>query len=86
MTENVLSMICNSNYNLHRFSLICSEKTLITRLQNDLDNGVRQNVSWNHVLSTRTNFEKMDTIKIDVNDVKPEQVVDTIYNIIYPAL
>jgi len=86
MIDNVLSLLKNTQYNLYKFSLICSERTLITRLQKDIDNGVRKNVSWNHALSTRPNFEKMDTTKIDVNDVKPEQVADTIYKTIYPAV
>ena len=85
MTDNVLSMIKNTNYNLFKFTLICSETTLISRLQKDIDDGIRKNVSWNHALATRQNFDKMNTIKIDVNDITPEQAADTIYNIIYSA-
>ena len=86
MTENVLSMLKNTQYNLHKFTLICSESTLISRLQKDIDSGVRKNVSWEHALQTRPNFENMDKSgykKIVTDDVTPEQVVDTIYNIIY---
>ena len=80
LTDNILSMINNTDYNLHRFSLVCSEITLRSRLQKDIDDGVRKNVSWNHALSTRPNFDEMDTIKIDVNDITPEQAAYTIYN------
>ena len=78
-------MIKNTDYNLHRFSLVCSENTLRARLQKDIDDGVRKDVSWNHALSTRPNFDKMDTIKIDVNDITPEQAAHTICSFIYPA-
>jgi hypothetical protein len=86
MTKNVLSMIKNAEYHLREFTLICSEGTLISRLQKDIDDGVRKNVSWDHARSTRPNFEQMDTIKIDVNDITPGQAADTIYNMIYPAV
>ena len=79
MTENVLSMLKETQYNLTRFSLLCSESALISRLQKDVDNGVRKNVSWDHALQTRTNFDSMDTIKIDVNNITAEQAADIIY-------
>ena len=84
MTAHVLSMIKNADYSLHRFSLVCSESVLIERLQKDVDAGVRKNVSWNHALETRPNFDKMDTIKIEVDDMTPERAADTIYNVICP--
>ena len=86
MTENVLSMLENNNYVLHKFSLICSENTLTSRLQKDIDSGVRKNVAWDHALSTRPNFDKMDTIKIDTNDITAEQAANKIYGIIHHAV
>jgi hypothetical protein len=85
MTENVLSMLKNTEYKLHRFSLICSEITLISRLQNDVENGVRKNISWDHALQTRPYFEKMDTIKIVTDNITAEQAADAIYSIVSPA-
>ena len=78
MTDHVLSGLKNTRYILHRFSLVCSESALIARLQKDIDNHVRKNVSWDHALATRSNFDTMDTIKIDVNDITPEQAADVI--------
>ena len=86
MTKNVLSLLKNTHYNLHEFSLICSESTLVSRLQKDIDNGVRKNVSWNHALQIRPNFDEMDTTKIDVNNITPEQAADIIYNALMTAL
>ena len=40
MVENVLSMIDYKNYALHRFTLICSENTLISRLQKDITDDI----------------------------------------------
>jgi len=84
MIDKVLSMIESGNYVLHKFSLVCSESTLIARLQKDLDDGVRKHVSWNHALSTRPNFDKMDTIKIDVNAITPKQAADCIATFVSP--
>ena len=86
MTENVLSMLKSNQYTLYKFSLTCSESTLISRLQKDVNTGVRKQVSWKHALSTRTNFDIMDTIKVDVNDINAVQAANSIYNIIYPAV
>jgi hypothetical protein len=87
MTGNVLSMLRDTGYNLHRFTLTCSESTLVSRLQKDIDNNVRKNVSWEHALQTRPNFENMDKIgyiKIATDNITQEQAADIICGYIYP--
>ena len=85
MTENILSMLKNTEYKLHKFSLLVSESNLLQRLQKDMDSGARENKTWEHSLMTRPWYEKMDTIKIDTDHMTAEQAADRIYSIINPA-
>ena len=87
MIDDILSLIRNSDYNLYKFSLVCSENALKTRLQKDIADGVRVNNDIiDRALSRLLNYTNMDTIKIDVNDITPEQAADMIYNHIYLGL
>ena len=84
MINDILSLICSNEYNLYKFSLVCSEEALKARLQKDIDGGIRENNDIiNRALSRLTNFYNMDTVKIDVSNITPEQAADTIYNHIY---
>ena len=84
MINDILSLIKNNAYNLFKFSLVCSETALISRLQKDIDDGIRENKDIiNRALSRLPNYYDMNTIKIDVNDISPEQAANIIYNYIY---
>jgi RimJ/RimL family protein N-acetyltransferase len=84
MIDDILSLICNNEYNLYKFSLVCSDDALTARLQKDIDDGIRENNDIiDRALSRLPNFYNMDTIKIDVSDITPEQAADTIYRHIY---
>jgi len=83
MVEDILSLIKGADYNLYKFSLVCSENALTTRLQKDVDDGVRENAALERAISRMSNFLKMDTIKIDVSDITAEQAANIIYNHIY---
>ena len=84
MVENVLSMIDYKDYTLHRFTLTCSENTLISRLQRDIDTGARKNVGWAHAILTRPNFEKLNTTKIITDEITAVQAAYAMYKIIDP--
>ena len=54
------------------------------RLQKDIDDGIRENNDIiDRALSRFSNFYNMDTVKIDVSNITPEQAADTIYSHIY---
>ena len=83
MIDDILSLIRNADYRLYKFSLVCSENALISRLQKDIDNGLRKTDIVERAIQRQPNFFTMDTIKIDASDITSEQAADIIYNNIY---
>lgn len=81
--EDVLSLIKNTNCNLYKFSLVCSINMLETRLKKDIDDGVRENDIMEQALLRLPNYLQMNTEKIDVSDITPEQAANKIYSYIY---
>ena len=79
MIDNILSLIQNTDYTLHKFSLVCSETALISRLQKDTDDKLRENDILERALQRLSYYSKMNTTKIDVSDITPEQTADIIY-------
>ena len=85
MVDMVLSWLEGKDYNLHKFSLICSEEALKSRYQKDIDNDLRESGKLEvYMQGLRDYFVEMDTIKIDTSDITPEQTAEIIYNYIYP--
>ena len=80
MVNDIISVIRNTDYKLYKFSLVCSENALTSRIQKDIDGNIRVNSILERALQRLPNFFKMDTIKIDVSDATPEQAAETIYN------
>lgn len=82
MIDDLLSLIQNTDYNLYKFSLVCSESALISRLEKDITDGVRECGILERALSRLENYTNMDTVKIDVSDMNPEQAARIMYNLI----
>jgi len=80
--DDILSLIKREDYTLHKFSLICSEEALTKRLQKDVDDGVRENGIIERTLRRIPNYYSMDTIKIDVSEITPNQAAHDIYEYI----
>jgi len=76
--EDILSLIKREDYTLFKFSLICSEEALTKRLQKDVDDGMRENDIIERALQRITNYYSMDTIKIDVSEITPNQAAKDI--------
>jgi len=85
LIDRVHSWIKGTDYTLHKFSLVCSENALKTRLKKDIADGVRKDDIIERSLERLPNFLKMDTEKIDVSDITPEQAAHTIYHFVYPT-
>ena len=82
--DDVLSLIHNTEYKLHKFSLVCSENALRARLQKDIDAGIREkNDIIDRAVSRLPNYANISGIKIDVSDITPEQAASDIYDNIY---
>lgn len=81
--KDILSLITNKNYNLYIFSLVCSEEALKMRLQKDVDDGVRDHVIFENLMSRMPNYYQMKTVKIDVSDITSDTAADIIYKHIH---
>lgn len=67
--DNVLSKINKGDCKLYKFSLICSEKSLIKRITKDIENGIRTEDVIDRSVPRLNNYLKIDTIMIDVNEI-----------------
>ena len=84
MVDMVLSWLKGKDYNLHKFSLVCSEDALKSRYQKDVDSGARESGRLEALLQgLRNHFVEMDTIKIDTGDITQEQAAHIIRKHIY---
>jgi ABC-type iron transport system FetAB ATPase subunit len=88
--ENMVDMVCSwvkdKDFISYKFSLVCSESALLSRLQNDIENGERENDILKRSLQRLPNYINMDTIKIDVSDITPKQAAHQISDFVYPAV
>ena len=86
-TESMIDMVCSwletSNHNVYKFSLVCSENALKARLKKDIDDNVRKSDIVERALLRLPNYNEMETIKIDVSNIVPEQAAKVIFNHIY---
>lgn len=78
--EKIISSIETKNYKLHKFSLICDEKKLIERLNNDINNKIRDKSIVNKSILRLTDYTDMKTQKIDVSNVSPKEAGKLIYD------
>lgn len=83
--DSVLSLVNTQDCCLHKFSIICSEKVLISRISRDVDNGVRTEDVIQRSVSRLRNYLDMDTHKVDVSDITAEQAAKNIFEHVYPA-
>ena len=83
--EKVLSLIQGKAYTLHRFSLVYAENALRSRLQKDIDNGVREKEIGERALQRLPNYLAMNATQIDVSEITPDQAAHIMLSHMYPA-
>lgn len=66
--DGILEKI-NSEYKLHKFSLVCDENALTKRINKDVKNKVRKADVLMRSLPRLNNYYNMNTIKIDVSNI-----------------
>ena len=85
--ESIIDMVCSrletSEHNLYKFSLVCTESALKVRLKKDIDDNLRRSDILGQALLRLPNYSEMETVKIDVSDITPEQAADIIHKYIY---
>lgn len=80
--DDVLSRLNKDDCMLHKFSIVCSEQTLISRITKDINQGVRKNDVIERSVPRLKNYFQMDTQKIDVNHISAKEAAEKIYKLI----
>ena len=78
--------IKDNAFKLHKFTLICNEDVLVSRLQKDIDDGIREKAIIEKSLRRSPFYLQLDTIKIDMSDITPVQAAQAIYDYVYGAV
>lgn len=71
--DEILSKLEIGDCLVHSISLVCSEEALRKRLQTDVDAGIRSEGIIERSIARIGLYEKLDTEKIDVSHMTPEQ-------------
>lgn len=67
---------------LYKFSLVCSEEALISRITKDIELGIRTEDVINRSISRLKNYFEMDTEKIDVSKISAKEAAKIIFRCI----
>lgn len=78
----ILNELKEFDFELHKISLICSEESLKSRLNIDIKNGIRNDDIVNRSIKRILLYDKMDTIKIYVSNITPNDTAKEIYKMI----
>lgn len=78
--DDILSRLDTSDCKVHLISLVCGEEELRLRLQRDVDAGIRSKDVIERSLLRIPLYKALDTYKIDVSSITPEQAADRIIN------
>jgi len=81
--DEILSLVQHNDYHVFKFSIVCTEVALISRIKRDVENGIRSEDLIGRSIARLQNYSQMDTQKIDTTDISPEQAAQLIYNAIY---
>lgn len=76
--DNIVSRLDIANCKVHPISLVCSEQALQARLRQDVDAGIRTEDVIRRSIERIPLYEKLNTYKVDVSKIIPEQVADFI--------
>ena len=76
--DGILSQLPLEGCKVHAISLVCDEQTLRTRLQKDIDTGLRTDDVINRSLARLPLYDLLNTQKIDTNGMSISEVVSAI--------
>lgn len=80
IVDEILSKLETKDCLVHTISLICDEDRLRDRLQRDVDAGIRSTDVIQRSIVRIGLYEALDTKKIDVSHMTPEQTAEIIMN------
>lgn len=76
--DDILSRLDTADCQVNLISLVCSREALQERLQKDIDVKIREKDVISRSLERIALYEKLETIKIGVSDISPEQAAELI--------
>lgn len=79
--DEILSRLKTDGCAVHSISLVCSEEALRKRLQRDVDAGIRSEEVIGRSIARIGMYERLDTEKIDVSHMTPEQAAEKVSKI-----
>ncbi|AWK53000.1 nucleotide kinase [Clostridium beijerinckii] len=77
--DDVLSRLNKHDCKLYKFSIVCSEQSLIARIAGDIRQGIRNEDVIKRSVPRLSNYYRMDTEKIDVSEISAKQGAEIIY-------
>jgi broad-specificity NMP kinase len=80
--EQILRSLRECEFELYKFTLMCSEPALRSRLEKDVETGIRQPDVIERSVSRLPLYESINTFKIDVSSIAPEQAAEKIAQIV----
>lgn len=80
--NSIIERLNINNCDLHIFSLICSEKALIARIQKDIVNEKRTKDILERSISRIKSYENISSIKVDVSSIPAVDAANKIKDII----
>lgn len=76
--DDILSHLDTANCRVHLISLVCDKQSLQARLSKDVDSGIRVEDIVCRSIERIALYEKLDTYKLDVSKITPEQTAEFI--------
>ena len=80
--DDILSQLDTANCKVHSISQICSEQALRTRLEKDVAAGIRTEDVIQRSIERIPLYEKLNTCKVDVSELTPEQAANFIIKVV----
>jgi broad-specificity NMP kinase len=80
--NQILKPLDDFEFELYKISLVCSEESLKSRLEIDVKRGIRDFDIIDKSIQRLSLYNKMDTLKVDVSSITPEQTAIDIIKII----
>jgi len=80
--NNIINTLDGIEFQLYKFSLVCSEQALEKRLSIDVNLGLRNEEIIDRSLERLEMYQDMGTFKIDVSSITPLQAAEQIKQIV----
>ncbi|WP_297136878.1 AAA family ATPase [Terrisporobacter sp.] len=81
--NNILKKINTCNVDVYKITLTCSKETLISRIEEDIKNGLRDDKNIERSLEKLLLYDEMNTIKIDTTNKDFQTILKEIKDIIF---